>query len=153
MIKLFKRLFSTKKIVKREYTTWEEMHLRRLKQNETYSEHKGKKYYAYDISGFTNSEPRIEYVEILGYYSYYDVDGTVFGLIAESQENGSILNVTRHLLFTRKPHFWIKYLSTDKKNDYCRLQKYIDDNKLENQFLKELPVNVIREIKLKKLNI
>lgn len=144
MIKFLKNLFASTKVAKREYDLIEKMHLRRLEQEEEYCEHKGKRYYSY-IGG------ELKLIKILGAYRYLDVDGVIAGLVAEDSE-GRISNIGfRAYLFKRKPHDWLIHLDESNIRDYIRMQKYVDDKQLDDKFYKELPKDIIRDIKIKKL--
>lgn len=147
MIEFFKNLFASK-VAKREYDLIEKMHLRRLEQDEEYYEHKGKEFYAL-------IQNEVYLVKILGAYRYFDVDGTVAGLVAEKKSNGEVLNVgyNGRNLFKRKPHDWISYLKDEYIYEYQQSQRYNSDSELESKFFNKLPINIIREIKLKRLKI
>jgi hypothetical protein len=116
------------------------MLLGRLERSKVFCEYEGKTFY-------TENDNKIFKVKVLGSYKYYDVDGTVSGTIAET-ENGEIINVSRLVLYTKKPHYWVNHLSSSEKYQYSIRQKYDTDEELVNKFLNNLPKDVIREIKI-----
>ncbi len=147
---LFNRIFNIKKVKNliktkvRIYSDYEKMLLNRLERNRKYCEDEGKYFF------IINLESKIEKVKILGYYSFYDVDGTVSGKIAV-KDDGEIINVSWVILYTKKPHEWVMYLSNRDKNEYSNFIKYHEDFKIIEKFYSKLPVDVKREIILNKV--
>ncbi len=137
----FKKIFGQVKvlrpIVRNDY---EKMLLDRLERYKVYSEFEDKTFY-------TDKEGKIFKVKVLGQYQYFDVDGTVSGKVAET-ENGEIINVAWLVLYDKKPHDWITYLGNSEKYQYSNRQKYDTDEELVKRFLNKLPKDVIREIKI-----
>jgi hypothetical protein len=135
--KIFGKVKILKPIVRNDF---EKMLLGRLERSKTYCENEGKTFY-------TENDNKIFKVKVLGSYSYYDVDGTVSGTVAET-ENGEIINVSWLVLYDKKPHYWVNHLSPSEKYQYSVRQRYDTDEELVNKFFNNLPKDVIREIKI-----
>lgn len=145
MINWFNEIFNRTRKITRIYSSFEKMLLDRLKRNKKYSEDEGRYFF------IINTESKIDKVKILGYYSYFDVDGTVSGKIAE-KENGEIVNVNWQILYVKHPHDWVFYLSNSDKIQYANFIKYThDDALIIEKFYKKLPLDVKREIILNKV--
>ena len=71
--------------------------------------------------------------------------GTVLSLI---KNNGEIINVSWLILYDKKPHDWVTYLSGSEKYQYSTRQRYDTDELLVKKFFNTLPKDVIREIKI-----
>jgi len=136
-----KKIFGQVKVLRpivRNY--FENMLLGRLERYKVFCENEGKTFY-------TDNDNKIFKLKVLGSYSYYDVDGTVSGTIAET-ENSEIINVAWLSLYDKKPHDWVIYLSKSEKYQYSIRQRYDTDEELVRKFLTNLPKDVIREIKI-----
>jgi len=128
------------KVGLRPKSDFENMLLDRLKRHKVFCDIEGRTFY-------TDDDNEIYKIKVLGKYDYQDVDGTVAGLVAE-KEDGEITKLSFQLLYERKPHSWIIYLSTSQKSRYSQMQKFNTDEQLVDKFFKELPKEVIREIKI-----
>lgn len=145
---LFNKIFNAKNLIKnkvRIYSDYEKMLLNRLERNRKYCEDEGRYFF------IINSESKIDKVRILGYYSFYDVDGTVSAKVAV-KDDGEIVSVGWDILYTKKPHDWVTYLSNRDKTEYSNFIKYTnEDSKIIEKFYNKLPVDVKREIILNKV--
>jgi hypothetical protein len=145
---LFNKIFNAKNLIKtkvRIYSDYEKMLLNRLERNRKYCEDEGRYFF------IINSESKIDKVRILGYYSFYDVDGTVSAKVAV-KDDGEIVSVGWDILYTKKPHDWVIYLSNRDKTEYSNFIKYThEDSKIIEKFYSKLPVDVKREIILNKV--
>jgi hypothetical protein len=129
------------KVGLRPKSDFENMLLDRLKRHKVFCDIEGRTFY-------TDDDNEIYKIKVLGKYSYYDVDGTVSGVVVE-KENGEIeKKLFLNILYERKPHNWIIHLNTSQKSRYSQMQKFNTDEQLANNFFKELPKEVIREIKI-----
>jgi hypothetical protein len=135
--KIFGQVKILRPIVRNDF---ENMLLGRLERYKVFCENEGKTFY-------TDNDNKIFKLKVLGQYEYYDVDGTVSGKVAET-ENGEIINVAWLSLYYKKPHDWVIYLSKLEKYQYSIRQKYDTDEELVRKFLNNLPKDVIREIKI-----
>ncbi len=135
--KIFGQVKVLRPIVRNDF---ENMLLGRLERYKVFCENEGKTFY-------TDNDNKIFKLKVLGSYSYYDVDGTVSGTIAET-ENSEIINVAWLSLYDKKPHDWVIYLSKSEKYQYSIRQRYDTDEELVRKFLTNLPKDVIREIKI-----
>lgn len=105
--KIFGQVKVLRPIVRNDF---ENMLLGRLERYKVFCENEGKTFY-------TDNDNKIFKLKVLGSYSYYDVDGTVSGTIAET-ENSEIINVAWLSLYDKKPHDWVIYLSKSEKYQY-----------------------------------
>lgn len=128
------------KVGLRPKSDFENMLLDRLKRHKVFCDIEGRTFY-------TDDDKEIYKIKVLGKYSYYDVDGTVSGIVVE-KENGEISSLYLQFLYERKPHDWVIYLNTSHRSRYVQMQKFNTDEELVNKFLNELPKDVIREIKI-----
>ena len=135
--KIFGKFKILNPIVRNDF---EKMLLGRLEKSKVFCEDEGKTFY-------TENDNKIFKVKVLGSYKYYDVDGTVSGTVGET-ENGEIINVSWLVLYDRKPHYWVNYLSSSEKYEYSIRQRYDSDEELVKKFLNNLPKDLIREIKI-----
>lgn len=135
--KIFGKVKILRPIVRNDF---ENMLLGRLERYKVYCENEGKTFY-------TDNDNKIFKVKVLGQYQYYDVDGTVSGKVAET-ENGEIINVTWLSLYYKKPHDWVTYLNKSEKHQYSIRQRSETNEELVRKFLNNLPKDVIREIKI-----
>lgn len=133
------KIFVKVKIL-RPRNNYEKMLLDKLERYKVYSEFEGKTFY-------TDKEGKIFKVKVLGQYQYFDVDGTVSGIVAET-ENDEIINVAWLVLYSKKPNDWVTYLCNSEKYQYSIRQRYDSNEELVRRFLNKLPKDVIREIKI-----
>jgi hypothetical protein len=143
MINWFKSLFTKRAEVvnkQRELTSNELWLLNKLK----YTTEKGKKCYLLDGT----------YIEILGRYSYPDVDMTKSGWVCKNINTGVITDLGNWVSFyNRKPHEWVKELSVDDQSQY-RLDSYdLSDTELSKKYFDKIPKEYLREQRLKQLGI
>ena len=153
LIDWIKSLFNKKtnvnkptKVLTRELTSNELWLLNRLKYDEVYSTEKGKKCYLLDGT----------YIEILGRYSYPDVDMTKSGWVCKNINTGVITdlgNCNWVYFYNRKPHEWVKELSADDQSQY-RIDSYdLSDDELSRLYFDKIPKEYLREQRLKQLGI
>jgi len=135
--KIFGKVKILRPIVRNDF---ENMLLGRLERSKIYCEYEGKTFY-------TDNDNKVFKVKVLGKYEYYDVDGTVSGTVSET-ENGEIINVSWLILYDKKPHDWVTYLSRSEKYQYSIRQRYDTDEELVRKFFNTLPKDVIREMKI-----
>lgn len=128
----------------RELTSSELRLLDKLKRDGVYTTEKGKKCYLYNGS----------YVEILGRYSYPDVDVTKSGWVCKNINTGVISDLGNYVyFFNRKPHEWVKELSIEEKHQY-RIDSYnLSDDDLARLYFDKMPKDYLRDQKLKDLGI
>ncbi len=138
MISWIKKYFNIPITKKREYDSYEQTQLSRLERYKTSCDCIGS--YKY-----TDHYDAIYRVKVLGEYSYYDIDGTVSGIVVE-MDSGKIIRVNN--LYDTKPHDWIVYLSYGNKLIYSNDMKYITKDELSERFLQQVPIDKRREIKL-----
>lgn len=148
MIKWLKDLFNkSKQLVtkERELTDEEKQILARLERNRDYSSHSIQTLYLIDGTP----------VEILGNWSYPDVDMTKRGTVCKGVEDGRIYELeTRFtLLFDRKPHIWVQSLAWIDQQFYCDSMHLYTDKELEEQFFSKISKQELRDMKLKQLGI
>ena len=119
--------------------------LNRLKDNEIFASEKGEKYYLGDGT----------YVEVLGKYSYPDVDMTKCGWICKDIKTGDLLDlhIWHTQLFKRKPHDWVKEFSTELQKQYLNDSRILSDNELYTKYYNEISKSYLRDQKLKDLGI
>jgi transposase InsO family protein len=147
MINWFKSLFTKRAEVvnkQRELTSNELWLLNKLKYDEVYTTEKGNKCYLLDGT----------YIEILGRYSYPDVDMTKSGWVCKNINTGVITDLGNWVSFyNRKPHEWVKELSPDQQSHY-RLDSYdLSDTELSKKYFDKIPKEYLREQRLKQLGI
>ncbi len=109
IIDWIKNLFTKRAEVKpnkpRELTSNELWLLDRLRYDEVYSKEKGKTYYLVDGT----------HIEVLGKYSYPDVDMTKSGWVCKNINTGELIDLGRWISFySKKPK---KYLRDQKLKD------------------------------------
>lgn len=148
MIKWLKDLFNkSKQLVtkERELTDEEKQILARLERNRDHSSHSIQTLYLIDGTP----------VEILGNWSYPDIDITKRGTVCKGVEDGRIyeLETSFALLFDRKPHTWVKSLAWIDQQFYCDSMHLYTDKELESQFFSKISKQELRDMKLKQLGI
>ena len=152
MIKWLKDLFSkTEKVFNNsnpgevELTEDEKGILSRLKRHWDFSSDIGRLFYLVDGT----------YVEILGNWSFPDIDITKRGTVVKGVENGRIYELeTRFaLFFNRKPHNWVKSLDYTHQHEYFIRSLSQNDDELTTEFFSKIPKSVLREMRLKELGI
>ena len=148
MIKWIKDLFNKSEVEvkkERELTNEEKQILARLERNRDHSSHSIQTLYLIDGTP----------VEILGNWSYPDVDMTKRGTVCKGVEDGRIYELeTRFvLLFDRKPHTWVKSLAWIDKQLYCDSMYLYTDKELEEQYFSKISKEELRDMKLKQLGI
>ena len=148
MIKWLKDLFNkSKQLVtkERELTDEEKQILNRLERNRDHSIHSIQTLYLIDGTS----------VEILGNWSYPDIDVTKRGTVCKGVEDGRIYELeTRFaLFFDRKPHTWVQSLAWIDQQFYCDSMHLYTDKELEEQFFSKISKQELRDIRLKELGI
>ena len=148
MIKWLKDLFNkSKQLVtkERELTDEEKQILARLERNRDHSSHSIQTLYLIDGTP----------VEILGNWSYPDIDITKRGTVCKGVEDGRIYELeTRFaLFFDRKPHTWVQSLAWIDQQFYCDSMHLYTDEELEAQFFSKISKQELRDIRLKELGI
>jgi hypothetical protein len=149
MIKWLKDLFNKSEVEvkkERELTNEEKKILARLERDRDYSiSHSIQTLYLIDGTP----------VEILGNWSYPDVDMTKRGTVCKGVEDGRIYELeTRFaLLFDRKPHTWVQSLVWIDQQFYCDSMHLYSDKELETQFFSKISKQELRDIRLKELGI
>jgi hypothetical protein len=148
MIKWLKDLFNkSKQLVtkERELTDEEKQILARLERNRDHSSHSIQTLYLIDGTP----------VEILGNWSYPDIDITKRGTVCKGVEDGRIYELeTRFaLFFDRKPHTWVKSLAWIDQRLYCDSMYLYTDKELEEQYFSKISKEELRDIRLKELGI
>lgn len=96
--------------------------------------------------------------QVLGYYSYYDIETTKHGYVLKNLRTGNITDYTlgwfgNAFFFKNKPHTWFRLLHYDHKREYHDDVKYLTDEELFDKYYKKLPVDIRRDLKLKELGI
>jgi hypothetical protein len=135
--------------IKEKVLTDREKHLLYLLEREgKYTDWKDKKVYLGDGS----------YHQVLGYYSYYDIETTKQGYVLKDLRTGNITEYTLgwfggNLFFNNKPHTWFNLLEYDDKRKYHDDVKHLTDDELFDKYYNRLPIDVKRELKLKELGI
>ena len=147
MINWFKSLFTKRAEVvnkQRELTSNELWLLNKLKYDEVYITEKGNTCYLLDGT----------YIEILGRYSYPDVDMTKSVWVCKNINTGVITDLGNWVSFyNRKPHEWVKELSPDQQSHY-RLDSYdLSDTELSKKYFDKIPKEYLREQRFKQLGI
>lgn len=153
MINMIKRLFNKSDELpkqsgkKREMTNNEIWLLNRLKHDEVYTSNKGKKCYLEDGT----------YIEILGRYSYPDIDMTKSGYVFKKINTGEIDDLSHfhdfYSFFDRKPHEWITSLEHDMRYQYRIDSDDLSDDELQKKYFDKIPKDSLREIRLKELGL
>lgn len=133
---------------KREMTNNEIWLLNRLKNDGVYLSSKGNKCYLIDGT----------YIEILGRYSYPDVDMTKSGYVCKNINTGEIIDLGKwvhdfYSFFTRKPHEWVKLLERDMQHQYRIDSDDLSDVDLSKKYFDKIPKDYLREIRLKELGL
>ena len=135
------------KIKERVLTDREKQLLYLLERDGKHTDWKGKKVYTLDGT----------YNEVIGYYSYYDIETTKKAYVLKDLDTGWIKEFTFGWLgpffFDRKPHSWTSLLSSENLLDYYEDSLKLTDDGLLNKYFNKLPKEDIREIKLKELGI
>ena len=141
------------KIKEKVLTDREKQLLYLLERDGKHTDWKGKKVYILDGT----------YNEVIGYYSYYDIETTKKAYVLKDLDTGWIKEFTfgwlGALFFERKPHSWVSLLPTDHLFSYyedslgngSRLK--LTDDELLNKYFEKLPIDVKRDFKLKELGI
>jgi hypothetical protein len=152
IIDWIKNLFTKRSEVKpnkpRELNSNELWLLDRLKYDEVYTSEKGKTYYLVDGT----------HIEVLGKYSYPDVDMTKSGWVCKNIDTGELIDLpyTRLgnlvLFYNRKPHEWVKELSTNDQSHYKHASNYLSDEELDKAYSDKIKI-YLRNQKLKDLGI
>ena len=116
-----------------------------LKNNEIFASEKGENYYLFDGT----------YVEILGKYSYPDVDMNKSGWVCKNLKTSELLdlNIWNTQFFKRKPHDWVKEFSTELQIQYQNDSRILSDNELYTKYYNEISKDYLRNQKLKDLGI
>jgi len=148
IIDWIKNLFTKRSEVKpnkpRELTSNELWLLDRLKYDEVYTSEKGKTYYLVDGT----------HIEVLGKYSYPDVDMTKSGLVCKNINTGELIDLDRWVSFyNRKPHEWVKELSPNDQSQYSIDTYDLSDEELYKAYIDKIPKTYLRTQKLKDLGI
>jgi hypothetical protein len=162
MIKKIINLFKKKKKV---YSEKEIEILYLLKNNEVFTEHKncyifdehGEKYYVIGKYEYTTEGFNSDFKWVTRYYSNFVV----------TDKKHQVKEIKPDLPFCIKPHDWVKHLSYNYKSEYVNeiermlsLNERVKNKKipystiyqeLHDKFYDKLPLDVIREEKLKKL--
>jgi hypothetical protein len=135
------------KIKERVLTDREKQLLYLLERDGKHTDWKGKKVYTLDGT----------YNEVIGYYSYYDIETTKKAYVLKDLDTGWIKEFTFGWLgpffFDRKPHSWVSSLPSENLFDYYEDSLKLTDDELFNKYFNKLPKEDIREIKLKELGI
>jgi hypothetical protein len=152
IIDWIKNLFTKRTEVKpnkpRELTSNELWLLDRLRYDEVYTSEKGKTYYLLDGT----------HIEVLGKYSYPDVDMTKSGWVCKNIDTGELIDLpyTRLgnlvLFYNRKPHEWVKELSDNDQSHYKHDSNYLSDEELYKAYSDKIKI-YLRNQKLKDLGI
>ncbi len=147
IIDWIKNLFTKRSEVKpnkpRELTSNELWLLDRLRYDEVYTSEKGKTYYLLDGT----------HIEVLGKYSYPDVDMTKSGLVCKNINTGELIDLDRWVSFyNRKPHEWVKELSDNDQSHYKHDSNYLSDEELDKAYSDKIK-SYLRNQKLKDLGI
>lgn len=165
MIKWLKDLFNkSKQLVtkERELTDEEKQILNRLERNRDHSIHSIFHHISSYKTWFSNCcSIQTLYlidgtsVEILGNWSYPDIDVTKRGTVCKGVEDGRIYELeTRFaLFFDRKPHTWVQSLAWIDQQFYCDSMHLYTDKELEEQFFSKISKQELRDIRLKELGI
>lgn len=151
LIDWIKSLFSKKTNVNkpvRVLTNNELWLLNRLKNDEVYLSNKGNKCYLIDGT----------HIEILGRYSYPDVDMTKSGIVCKNINTGEIIDLGKwahdfYSFFNRKPHEWVKLLERDMQYQYRIDSEDLSDDDLSKKYFDKIPKDYLREIRLKELEL
>jgi len=149
MIKWLRDLFNKSKQiikVKREFTDDEKRILSRLNRNGDHSP-----LFSTQILYLIDGTP----VEILGNWSFPDIDITKRGTVCKGVEDGKIYELeTRFaLFFDRKPHTWVQSLAWIDQQFYCGSMHLYSDKELEEQFFSKISKEELRDMKLKQLGL
>jgi hypothetical protein len=149
IIDWIKNLFTKRSEVKpnkpRELTSNELWLLDRLRYGEVYSKEKGKTYYLVDGT----------HIEVLGKYSYPDVDMTKSGWVCKNIDTGELIdlgNCNWVLFYNRKPHEWVKELSDNDQSNYKHDSNYLSDEELDKVYSDKIK-SYLRNQRLKDLGI
>jgi hypothetical protein len=142
MIKFIKNLLNKNvvKIIPRKLTDNEKALLYRIDSNGIYSNYKDKEFYLLDG----------RFIKYLGAWSYPDVDMTKSGSVGKVLETGEIIDISYQYLFHNKPHTWVKLLSDSDIFNYS-IDSEMGKDYLYSKYFKKLPIEVIREFKLKEI--
>jgi hypothetical protein len=144
MINFIKKIFrkTINEIKPRELSNNEKWLLDRLKYDWIYSGNENKEYYLLDG----------RLIKYLGKWSYPDVDMIRSGQVGEVIKTGEIIDIKHKYLFNKKPHDWVKLLSDNSIYYYSEeLNSGKDFDYLYDKYFKQLPKEVIRDLKLKEI--
>jgi hypothetical protein len=144
MINFIKKIFrkTINGIKPRELSNNEKWLLDRLKYDGVYSDKVNKEYYLLDG----------KLIKYLAGWSYPDVDMTRSGIVGEVIKTGEIIDIKNKYLFNKKPHDWTKLLSDNSIYYYSEeLNSGKDFDYLYDKYFKQLPKEVIRDLKLKEI--
>jgi hypothetical protein len=144
MINFIKKIFrkTINEIKPRELSNNEKWLLDRLKYDWIYTGNENKEYYLLDG----------RLIKYLGGWSYPDVDMVRSGSVAMVIKTGEIIDIKHKYLFNKKPHDWTKLLSDNSIYYYSEeLNSGKDFDYLYDKYFKQLPKEVIRDLKLKEI--